>query len=304
MKAWGQKQAGFTIIELLIVIVVIAILAAISLVAYNGIQERAKTSALQSDITQAVKKLEVYKLSQNGGEQYPPSLEAAGIKTTGTNQLQYVYTRASNTYCLRGLNGTTSYYMYNTSASPQAGTCSIINYTLNPQLGANNANYTTQTPTGNTWSRVTGLGPNNEAVFRVATTNSGQVRINIALANINTGPGEQFNVSFWLHSSLALSNVSIECGFGIGWYAFPIDAVVTGWRRYNAVVTVPSGSTSLQACQLLTSPVVNVPSGAVFMVTKVQATTGPTLYDFADGTTPGWSWGSTPNNSTSFGPAP
>mgnify|MGYP006209457325 CR=1 FL=1 len=41
-KAWAQKQTGFTIVELLIVIVVIAILAAVSIVAYNGIQDRAK----------------------------------------------------------------------------------------------------------------------------------------------------------------------------------------------------------------------------------------------------------------------
>ena len=39
-----MKSRGFTIVELLIVIVVIAILAAISIVAYNGIQQRAKNS--------------------------------------------------------------------------------------------------------------------------------------------------------------------------------------------------------------------------------------------------------------------
>ena len=39
-----KTKSGFTIVELLIVIVVIAILAAISIVAYNGIQQRAKNS--------------------------------------------------------------------------------------------------------------------------------------------------------------------------------------------------------------------------------------------------------------------
>lgn len=43
-------QRGFTIIELLIVIVVIGILAAITVVAYNGIQNRSKVSRVNSDL--------------------------------------------------------------------------------------------------------------------------------------------------------------------------------------------------------------------------------------------------------------
>ena len=37
-----KKQTGFTIVELLIVIVVIGILAAITIVAFNGVQQRAR----------------------------------------------------------------------------------------------------------------------------------------------------------------------------------------------------------------------------------------------------------------------
>lgn len=49
MKRRGQTT-GFTIVELLIVIVVIGILAAITVVAYNGIQQRAKTSAILGSV--------------------------------------------------------------------------------------------------------------------------------------------------------------------------------------------------------------------------------------------------------------
>lgn len=43
------RQNGFTIVELLIVVVVIAILAAITIVSYNGITNQAKNSAILAD---------------------------------------------------------------------------------------------------------------------------------------------------------------------------------------------------------------------------------------------------------------
>jgi prepilin-type N-terminal cleavage/methylation domain-containing protein len=45
-----NAHSGFTIVELLIVIVVIGILATISLVAYNGVQARSHTAKINSDL--------------------------------------------------------------------------------------------------------------------------------------------------------------------------------------------------------------------------------------------------------------
>lgn len=61
---WKYKRAyysAFTIVELLIVVVVIAILAAISIVAYTGITARANDAAVQSDLKQLGTKIENYK---------------------------------------------------------------------------------------------------------------------------------------------------------------------------------------------------------------------------------------------------
>lgn len=65
---------GFTIVELLIVIVVIAILAAISAVAYNGIQERAKNVKTESAVAQYKKSLAMY-VAEYG--QYPTPTTSA-----------------------------------------------------------------------------------------------------------------------------------------------------------------------------------------------------------------------------------
>lgn len=81
------KNSGFTIVELLIVIVVIAILAAISIVAYNGIQNRSKASAAQSAAQTAAKKAEVY--AADGPTSAYPLLTAdlTGAAATTTYQL-------------------------------------------------------------------------------------------------------------------------------------------------------------------------------------------------------------------------
>ena len=53
------RQKGFTIVELLIVIVVVGILATISVVAYNGSQQRARNAARLAAVTNAIETVEV-----------------------------------------------------------------------------------------------------------------------------------------------------------------------------------------------------------------------------------------------------
>jgi type II secretory pathway pseudopilin PulG len=60
--------AGFTIVELLVIITVIAILAAITIVAYNGIQERARNAIRINDLDTLRKVIETHNI-ENGS--YP-----------------------------------------------------------------------------------------------------------------------------------------------------------------------------------------------------------------------------------------
>jgi type II secretion system protein G len=57
----NKHQTGFTIVELLIVIVVIGILAAITIVAFNGVQQRGRDVKRTSDVGQLKKLVEMYK---------------------------------------------------------------------------------------------------------------------------------------------------------------------------------------------------------------------------------------------------
>ncbi len=56
----NKKAHGFTIVELLLVIVVIAILAAISIAAYTNIQQRAKNTAIINAASQSLKMIQAY----------------------------------------------------------------------------------------------------------------------------------------------------------------------------------------------------------------------------------------------------
>ena len=74
-----KKERGFTIVELLIVIVVIAILAAIVIVAYNGIQNRARDTNNKTDAISIAKVAEAVN-ADNGS--YPTGTTDATLTTS------------------------------------------------------------------------------------------------------------------------------------------------------------------------------------------------------------------------------
>lgn len=74
-----QRQAGFTLIELMIVLVVISILMAIAIPQYQQYQLRAQRAQAQGDLLEAAQKLERYRMIQGSY-----SNATAGAATTNT----------------------------------------------------------------------------------------------------------------------------------------------------------------------------------------------------------------------------
>lgn len=70
-----KSKSGFTIVELLVVILVIGVLTAIVTVVYNGIQDRARNAAMLSGMDTVEKALRIYQ--QKHGN-YPDPTELTG----------------------------------------------------------------------------------------------------------------------------------------------------------------------------------------------------------------------------------
>ena len=89
MTTKNIKNQGFTLVELLIVIVIIAILTVVSLVAYNGLQNKAKTSAAKSTVDSVAKKAELYNTEEG---KYPAKISVL----TGADTKKSYYIAPAN----------------------------------------------------------------------------------------------------------------------------------------------------------------------------------------------------------------
>ncbi|MGH7218450.1 MAG: type IV pilin protein [Candidatus Microsaccharimonas sp.] len=76
----GEKfRIGFTIVELLIVIVVIAILASITIVSYNGIKSSSQSSAVSSGLRQVEKSMRLWLIEDSLTEWPADPIAGGGI---------------------------------------------------------------------------------------------------------------------------------------------------------------------------------------------------------------------------------
>lgn len=316
---WARKQTGFTIVELLIVVVVIAILAAITIVAYNGIQNRAKSSALQSSASQAEKKLLL--AAVDSGDLYPVDKAAYLLATnqadTPSETYDYFASNDQKSYCVSvtGADGA-SQARTKSAAGPLEGRC-VQNAVLNPSIEINSANMTTAFGQGGVTSMsVNGTAPlSGASVLRTTWTTAPTSVTTGGLwsgANSSTGlnaGGKTYVASGYVRNSWAggifnLNLVGRTSGGAVTSEVYgPNVTVPSGaWTRVSVSWTAPANTDYFEVRIRQSGgslPVV----GSTLDVDGFLLTEGVNLYSYGGSETTGWSARVSGVNSISFGPA-
>lgn len=113
-----KKRYGFTIVELIVVIVVIAILVSIVIVAYGNVQKRARDTIRKQDVETIAKAIEIY--DSDNGPMYTSS--GCGSSGNGSGWLNYSYPGYTSTMdCLVNAGA------IKTSIEPVSGTQTCSN---------------------------------------------------------------------------------------------------------------------------------------------------------------------------------
>lgn len=177
---------GFTIVELLIVVVVIAILAAITIVSYNGISNRAKETSLASELATAAKKIESKKI-QGGTDAYPSTFAQTDVVVPGG--VNSSYRQIGNAYCLGYVRDGLSMYISNTTGRAEKGVCSALGG-VSTFAGSGTPGVADGTGTGAQLSSMFGIakGPNGDLYTASGTTSVRKITQAGVVTTITSSP--------------------------------------------------------------------------------------------------------------------
>ncbi|TYL51184.1 type IV pilin protein [Agromyces mariniharenae] len=312
---------GFTIVELLIVIVVIAILATITVVAYNGIKDRAAASAASSAAQQVAKKVMAYAITN--ADSYPATLSDAGVTDSGSTSYQYRVDNSTNpkTFCLTATSSNESYFASNSMTTPVAGGCAghavngviptITNLAMSPKGSVSLAGWATSTlatmsfnasggPTGGAFVQSSKSGTSSPFVLEYGLVGSpvhvpvtaGTTYTSSFYGSVTMATPQPFGIITRFYDAAGVQTDSNT----VSGYVTPTNG---NWARWSRTDVAPTGSTKARVVFYGPNGAV---AGDVIRMSNVMVTAGSLLENYADGSSSGWTWNGTANNSTSTGP--
>jgi len=295
----NSSTKGFTIVELLIVIVVIGILAAITIVAYNGVSDRARTSGLQQTLSSSAKLIENARTNA-GTTTYPSTMTGldAGVTYANPNPVH-------NGFCATETDSGITYMVTSTNKTPHTGPgCTLINYITNPTFEANS----TAGWSAGVNSSVAPSGVSAVGTYGMVVTHTNATAGSAYGATCMTGltVGMAYSVSFATRSTSGTPTVTVSLQNGaVG------GALAAGSTQ--AIFIPPTGSfsrtvmnwTAQNATTCLVFDIGGTVANQNFTIDAVIATNGENAGAYVDPyvTSGGWTWTGTANASTSTGPA-
>lgn len=309
IKQRNTAPLGFTIVEIIIVVGVIAILAAVTIIGYNGLQNRARASQVNAGLSQATKELDAYKA---GTGAYPTTGNLADADVTN-GDVSYQYTSADgSSYCLTGTVGTVSYYVYSTALAnvaqggcpghSQGGVAAITNVVSNPNFETN------FNGTGGYYSSPVTLDTTHAAYgsASVSTTTNSTTNPQGLISNVSSssGPGITYTCSVSyrgtagtsvVYSGRAATSGGSYNGEGFGAKTLTLS---DSWQRTYITFTTPA-NTGIVYIQI---KLPSAQTGITIAIDGLMCTESSTTYNYADGSSTNWIWNGTANASTSTGP--
>jgi len=245
-----MNRRGFTIVELLIVIVVIGILAGITIIAYNGVQNRAKVASVQADLTNSIKSLENYRLTTSTTDQYPINLTTANLKPSGSTNFTYIVSNTASPagFCLIAENDSLRYYVTNATTNPMPGSsCGSFNYASNgsaesgttcwTNLGGTIDTVTTPVYDGSNAIRGTAVTTgSNDRYLHCSVPAAGAATWNVsAKVYLTASTPPDYNRGLWVNDSANTTAATIPYNLNL----------VNSWQSVSTSLATPPSTTGL-----------------------------------------------------------